>query len=183
MRRLCFDYVATTKEPLILPIFDKLSVLFNLKDSPTEKREKFFKAVENERLTEIDAFLARDKDAVEWKDGEGVNAVMIASKYGHREVIEKLLDAGADIDARDKASISAMGHAAMMGQQNIVKMLIGLGADTRGTYEIARRIGKTGIMEMLDNAAAIKQETKREQLGGRIEVMKPLALRAFKPAA
>ncbi|MEZ0261324.1 MAG: ankyrin repeat domain-containing protein [Alphaproteobacteria bacterium] len=165
-----------------MPLLDKLSVLFNLKDSSTEKREKFFKAVENERLAEIDTFIARDKDAVEWKDGEGVNALMTACKYGHREVIEKLLDAGADIDARDKASISAMGHAALMGQQNIVKMLIGLGADTRGTYEIARRIGKTGIMEMLDNAAAVKMEAKREQLDGRIEVMKALSLRQFKRA-
>jgi ankyrin repeat protein len=166
-----------------LPIFDKLSVLFNLKDSPKEKREKLFTAVENRNVPAVEGWLASEKDAARWKDDSGLTALMVASQYGHSQIIDMLLDAGADINARDNIGRSAMAHAAGMGQQGIVKKLIGLGADTEGTYAVAERNGKTQIMQMIDNAAAVHQEAKREQLGGRIEVMKPLSLRAFKPAA
>lgn len=166
-----------------MPILDKLSVFFNLTDSPKEKREKLFKAVENRDYPAVDAILLREKESPQWKDDKGVSALMVACQYGHTQVIEQLLDAGADINARDNIGTTGMGHAAQMGQQGVVKMLIGLGADMRGTYEIAMHNGKTQIMKMLDDAAAVQQEYKREQLGGRIEVMKPLSLRAFKPAA
>lgn len=163
-----------------MPIFDKLSALFN---SPHKKREILFTAVENRNVPAIEGWLAREKDAASWKDDGGMTALMVASQYGHAQVIDMLLDAGADINARDNTGKSAMAHAASMGQQGIVKKLIGLGAETEGTYDVARRNGKTQIMQMIDDAASVKMEAKREQLGGRIEVMKPLSLRSFKPAA
>ena len=166
-----------------MPILDKLSVLFNLKDSPTEKREKLFTAVENRNVAAIEGWLQSDKDAARWKDDSGLTALMVASQYGHTQIIDMLLDAGADINARDSIGRSAMGHAAGMGQQGIVKKLIGLGADTEGVYAVAERNGKTQIMQMIDDAATVKIEAKREQLGGRIEVMKPLSLRQFKRSA
>jgi len=165
-----------------LPLLDKLSVLFNLKDSPQEKCEKLFKAVENKDLAALSALLENEKDAVRWKDAEGATALMVACKFGHGQIVERLLDAGADINARDNVGMSSMGYAAMMGQQGIVKMLIGRGANTEGTYAIAERNRKTDIMRMLDDAATVQREYRREQNGGRIEVMKPLSIRSFKRA-
>jgi Ankyrin repeats (3 copies) len=166
-----------------LPILDKLSVLFNLKDSPQEKCEKLFKAVENKNLAELRQFIESEKDAVRWKDAEGATALMIACKFGHGEIVERLLDAGAEINARDNAGVTGMGYAAMMGQQGIVKMLIERGADTIGSYAVAQRNGKTAIMEMINNADGVKRDYRREKSGGRIEVMKPLSLRQFKRSA
>lgn len=165
-----------------MPILDKLSVLFKLKDSPQEKREKLFKSAENKNLAELRQFLENEKDATRWKDAEGATALMIACKFGHGEIVERLLDAGAEINARDNAGLTGMGYAAMMGQQGIVKMLIGRGADTEGTYEVVERNRKTAIMDMIDEAAAVRRDFRRAQNGGRIEVMKPLSLRQFKRA-
>jgi len=165
-----------------LPLLDKLSVLFNLKDSPKEKCEKLFNAIENKNLAGVRTFLETEKDAVRWKNAEGATALMIACKFGHDEIVARLLDAGADINAQDNARMSGMGYAAMMGQQGIVKMLIERGADTIGSYAVAQRNGKAAIMEMIDNAEGVKRDYRREKSGGRIEVMKPLSIRTFKRA-
>lgn len=56
------------------------------------------RAQDAERVREI---LRRRPDAVRERDGEGATALHHATEIGNREVVRLLLDAGADINARD----------------------------------------------------------------------------------
>lgn len=66
----------------------------------------------------------------------GFLALHSAARMGFPEIVERLLQAGAEIDARDQIGNTALCEAAGAGHTNIVSMLIEAGArvDERGAY-------------------------------------------------
>lgn len=58
-----------------------------------------------------------------------VNLLGIAARHGHKEIVLRLLDAGADINLLDEKGSSALIHAATEGHANLVSTLINFGAD------------------------------------------------------
>jgi serine/threonine-protein phosphatase 6 regulatory ankyrin repeat subunit B len=59
----------------------------------------------------------------------GETALMIASRFGFAEIVEALLDAGAQIDKQDARGVPALFLAAENGHAGIVKLLLARGAD------------------------------------------------------
>ncbi|HKO57373.1 MAG TPA: ankyrin repeat domain-containing protein [Thermoanaerobaculia bacterium] len=60
-----------------------------------------FAAVRNRNHDDIREILARSPESVRLRDGEGATALHYAAELGDRRSVEMLLDAGADINARD----------------------------------------------------------------------------------
>jgi hypothetical protein len=58
-------------------------------------------AVRNGRLEDVHDILARRPDAVADRDEDGATALHYAAESGNRDLVALLLEAGADINARD----------------------------------------------------------------------------------
>jgi ankyrin repeat protein len=73
----------------------------------------------------------------DWDEGAGGTALILASAAGHREVVQILLRAGADVNAVDERGWPAILRAAYFGHGGIVRALLESGAspDLRETYE------------------------------------------------
>ena len=61
-------------------------------------------------------------------DAEGVSALMAASAFGHRELVELLLAAGADVNLKDSAGRSALSRALLGGHTVVADALKAAGA-------------------------------------------------------
>jgi ankyrin repeat protein len=51
--------------------------------------------------------------------------LMVASKYGHLEVVRELLTRAADFERRDKKGLDALGHAVAAGHSALIEPLVG----------------------------------------------------------
>ncbi|MEZ0262104.1 MAG: ankyrin repeat domain-containing protein [Alphaproteobacteria bacterium] len=116
-----------------------------------------------ERLSD---FITRNPEAIHWRDEDGRTALIksIAHGTGHIDVMEMLLSRGADINAADDAGMTPLMFAALHNKSDCLALLISKGADadmkdTRGLTAIgyARKLGHTGIVEALENAADLKR--------------------------
>ncbi|KAJ8933670.1 hypothetical protein NQ314_013882 [Rhamnusium bicolor] len=58
----------------------------------------------------------------------GLNALHLASKDGHVEIVEELLKRGAVVDAATKKGNTALHIASLAGQEEVVKLLVQHGA-------------------------------------------------------
>ena len=65
-------------------------------------------------------------------DGDS-SALLDAVHENHADVVKVLIDAGADIETRDKHSRTPLMYACKNGSQPIVKMLVAAGAEVRAT--------------------------------------------------
>jgi hypothetical protein len=63
--------------------------------------EDLFAAVRAGDVAQVRAILEQRRDAVTARDGDGATPLHYATEAGTREIVEALLDAGADINARD----------------------------------------------------------------------------------
>ena len=93
---------------------------------------------------------------------QGVTAEMKAAvRAGDGDALEALLDAGADIDARDEHGQTALMHAARDGHASIVRLLVARGADLNHTakYNLSALMlavlnGRDAIVGVLVDAGA-----------------------------
>uniref|UniRef100_A0A668TNX0 Ankyrin 2a, neuronal n=1 Tax=Oreochromis aureus TaxID=47969 RepID=A0A668TNX0_OREAU len=59
----------------------------------------------------------------------GLNALHLAAKEGHKELVEELLQRGASVDSSTKKGNTALHIASLAGQKEVVKLLVSRGAD------------------------------------------------------
>ena len=71
---------------------------------------------------------------VNHEESESFTALHFAVQEGHRDVVEVLIDAGADIDARTSEGCTPLHYACGGGKLAIVKVLVKAGADVCATY-------------------------------------------------
>ncbi|WP_257282218.1 ankyrin repeat domain-containing protein [Endozoicomonas sp. ISHI1] len=111
-----------------------------------------------------------DLDQLEKSLAEGVNvnaalddftALMLASILGHKDIVERLINAGANLNARNKNGATALFMAAQENNTDCVKILIEAKADLNArTMDgatpllIAAKKGHTDIVKLLIEAKA-----------------------------
>ena len=68
-----------------------------------------------------------------------------AAAFGHKEIAELLIAAGADVDAKDENGYTPLFNAAYWGRKEIVELLIANGADVNAKIEAGEFKGKTPL--------------------------------------
>ena len=92
---------------------------------------------------------------------ESRTALMYAARYGYADIVQTLLDNGADVNAEDKDNSTALMWAAFKGHEEAVKALLDNGADMnvrnkdgKTALVLARKKRHTKIIRLLKQAGA-----------------------------
>ncbi|KAK9504836.1 hypothetical protein O3M35_009016 [Rhynocoris fuscipes] len=100
------------------------------------------------------------------KSNLGWTPLHLASYFGHRDVVEVLLDNGADINAVNDAGDTALHKAAFIGREDLVLLLVERNADVNirnGEGRTAREVGAEGGDTKKLLAAAEKTDVRRKE--------------------
>lgn len=125
----------------------------------TEKEIKdyFLAAARKGKLKDVEKFLSMGADINCQNIMKRYSALMQASKYGHRHVVQYLIACGADIELKSKNGDTALLIAARNGRPNIVKYLLEQGANMQANYsfdltivDIAKNPAKTFLVSYLE---------------------------------
>jgi ankyrin repeat protein len=134
-----------------------------------EDSEKgFFEAIVKGEKSVVDLFLAAGMSPNAKQ--AGVTALMEASRRGktHHEIAAALIQAGAEIDARDPYGVTPLLFAAISGSPETIRMLLKSGANVK-----ARDVdGRTALIETLTTENDLPPETIEEliQAGSEVNV-------------
>ncbi|KAF2012349.1 hypothetical protein BU24DRAFT_353607 [Aaosphaeria arxii CBS 175.79] len=127
---------------------DEAKVVADDKLSPDEKREALqgllTLAASNGELERVQRLLngkAREYIDINAVDAEGTPPLVYASCFGHEDVVETLVEAGADVDKQDKNRWSPLMWAMTNRHKGIVKLLLDHGASP----EIKSSTGRTAF--------------------------------------
>jgi ankyrin repeat protein len=106
------------------------------------KKGRFMNSALEGDLTEVKAMLAARVNVNAKRDDANVTALILASQNGHLEVVQFLLDAGADVNVETNDGATALMVAAHNCHLEVVQALLAAGADVN-----ARMLdGKTASM-------------------------------------
>ena len=102
-------------------------------------------------------------------EGDDFSALFCAVHQNHADVVKVLIDAGADIEIRDKESWTPLMYACKNGSQPIVKILVEAGAEVRATetgqscLTIAAGFGHTETVRYLVGLPQVDLSHKEEE--------------------
>ncbi|MEQ8330372.1 MAG: ankyrin repeat domain-containing protein [Longimicrobiales bacterium] len=131
--------------------------------SPSPEQQAWIDAVASGSDAALDA--PRAGMDMSFVTAAGTPALVEAAAFGRTDVVRALVvDAAADIEARDHAGFTALAVAARGGHDGTVRLLIDLGADVDATSDplgmsmtplmLAGAWGRTSALEMLLDAGA-----------------------------
>ncbi len=92
-------------------------------------KERFIERVQQGDDVAAALFLAAGMDANAAVDQEGNTALMVAASNGRTSIVDGLVRAGADVNARNRQGVSVLMRAATQGDPTIVRRLIEAKAD------------------------------------------------------
>ncbi|KAF8535425.1 ankyrin repeat-containing domain protein [Trichophaea hybrida] len=124
---------------------------------------RFFEAVEEGNVDDLDPAVMSNInfniDALRsnGQGSEGMAALHMAAGEGHVDMVQFLLDNGADIEIRDRdltGDSTPLHHAAFDCQADVIRTLLENGADTRATGSF----GGTALHQVLRDKFEVKQE-------------------------
>ena len=106
------------------------------------KKEDFFNDIRSGNLEGIQEVLGNTSDFLNVKDERGSTPLLLAAYYGHLEVVQYLLAAGADIDAKDSTGNTALMGVCFKGYEDIAEVLVESGANVNHINSM----GATGLI-------------------------------------
>lgn len=94
------------------------------------EKARFFRAVSgNEAAIVLQFLMNRPKDACDWKSDDGLTALMLAARDGHKETAWLLIHGGANLEAGNENGSTALMFAAHGGKATVAVQLLEAGAN------------------------------------------------------
>jgi ankyrin repeat protein len=131
----------------------------SFKEPSPEEVKKFFNAVNANLTAEVFATLKANPRAPEWRDRAGNTPLMMAVIHGpaRQDIIDMLIEFGADVNAQNKHGGNALARAAHFGHEATVLQLLKLGADInmkdalgQDAADWAKMNGHADIVDLLE---------------------------------
>ncbi len=120
-----YDQHHTADEVRLGALVTWIESLEKLEEKPTP----FFEAVNRGDLPAVEHYIPNGADVNTKNKDSGGTALIAASAQGHRDVVNLLLDKGADVNARDKNGVTALIPTSENGHKEVVLLLLAKGAD------------------------------------------------------
>ncbi|MHC4478278.1 MAG: ankyrin repeat domain-containing protein [Planctomycetota bacterium] len=100
-------------------------------------------AIVEGNLAKAKSILAEKPELVCLKDASGSPVLLLAARWGHKQILELLLSQGAKMDSKDKRGRTAMHEAAANGHVDIVAYLI----DQKAAIDTKDHSGRRALHE------------------------------------
>ena len=97
-------------------------------DHPSDRLPDIWTAAKEGDLKEIHAALASGAKISAQDDAHGITPLSWAAMSGHKDVVVAMVEAGADVNARNSDGATPLIAAAFFGRSEVVKTLLKLGA-------------------------------------------------------
>ena len=138
-----------------MPAPKPLSGRFNIPRAPGAPA--IFASVMDGDLAAVQAILKADPDAPQARDRAGNTPLMMAVIFGpeRQEIIDLLIEKGADVNAQNKHGGNVLARAAHFGHKDLVRQLLGLGADPSVKDEAGQDAAAWARMNGHDDIAAL----------------------------
>ncbi len=92
-------------------------------------KQEIHQAAKEGKFDAVKKMLKEDPDLVNAIDSDGLTPLHLAAEYGHRQIVELLLQEGADINAKSGFKRTPLHFAASSGHDEIVSLFIEKGAE------------------------------------------------------
>jgi len=92
------------------------------------------------------------------KSDDGGTPLLYAAAYGHKEIVELLIAADADLNVRDEDGKTTLHFAALNGRKVIVELLIAKGADVNAKDEDGETpLDATSVFNKTETAVLLRK--------------------------
>ena len=133
--------IAYHKKILVAIAGLSLILIGNAIKIPLAEADSFFEAMKREDIVAMSRYVDQLQDPnIRLKDGR--TALMLAAKLSSREVVKKLLSAGAEINDRNLNGGTALMYSAIRGDSATLMLLLNHGAEVNATA----KFGWTALM-------------------------------------
>ncbi len=92
-------------------------------------KQEIHQAAKEGKFDAVKKMLKEDPDLVNAVDSDGLTPLHLAAEHGHRQIVELLLQEGADINAKSGFKRTPLHFAASSGHDEIVRLFIEKGAE------------------------------------------------------
>lgn len=97
------------------------------------EQESFFNAIRNGELDKLKLLVNQHPELLDAKDQRGSTALILGAYYNHLEVVEYLLQKGANVDEKDGTGNTALMGVCFKGYKDMAELLMKSGADVNTT--------------------------------------------------
>ncbi|XP_017878296.1 ankyrin repeat and MYND domain-containing protein 2-like [Ceratina calcarata] len=108
-------------------------------DSLSDVQKQIFQKISNNEVLELKTLLAVNKIKMDFVDENGMSPLQHACYKGNKEIVQMLLDQGADVNAcQHKHAYTALHFAALSGNAELCHLLMSHGARLTATNSVGR---------------------------------------------
>ncbi|XP_076237199.1 ankyrin repeat and MYND domain-containing protein 2 isoform X2 [Calliopsis andreniformis] len=108
-------------------------------ESLTDIQKKIFKKISNNEVSELKTLLAANKIKIDFVDENGMSPLQHACYKGNKEIVQMLLDQGADANlCQHEHAYTALHFAALSGNAELCHLLMSHGARLTATNSVGR---------------------------------------------
>ncbi|CAH0604904.1 unnamed protein product [Chrysodeixis includens] len=108
-------------------------------EEKSSAEKTIFDAIAQNDLVEFKNILAQHKGAVDFFDENGMTALQHAAYKGNKDMVQLLLDRGADVNSgKHEYNYTALHFGALSGSSEVCKLLLDAGAKSTATNSVGR---------------------------------------------